>query len=276
MAEPKPCPPASVTVILGIEFEGHRISIEAAVAIGLDAAPDDHLVGEGFSNMTVQPTSIRVLLVDDHVVVRAGLRMLIESQPGLEVAGEAGSSAEALTIAAEARPDVVLLDVDLGGENGLDLLPVFMATLPAARVMILTGIRDSEIHTRAVRLGARGLVLKNIAADTLIKAIHKVYAGEMWLDRSLTASVLTSLLRSGDAKDYSPEAASIASLTDRELEIIGLVGEGLKNKHIGERLFISETTVRHHLTSIFSKLGVSDRLELVIFGYKHGLAKLPA
>jgi DNA-binding NarL/FixJ family response regulator len=227
--------------------------------------------------MTFEPNAhIRVVLVDDHVVVRAGLRMLIESQRGLEVAGEAGSSAEALAIVESVRPDVILLDVDLGGENGLDLLPMFMSTVPGTRVMILTGIRDSEVHTRAVRLGARGLVLKNIAADTLIKAIHKVYAGEMWLDRSLTATVLTSLLQAAEGKGRSPEAASIALLTERELEIVGLIGEGLKNRHIGERLFISETTVRHHLTSIFSKLGVSDRLELVIFGYKHGLAKLPA
>jgi two-component system, NarL family, nitrate/nitrite response regulator NarL len=216
---------------------------------------------------------IRVVLVDDHAVVRAGLRMLIESRPGLLVVGEAATTADALTVAGREQPDIILLDLDLGGDNGLTILPELFATAKQSRVLMLTGVRDPEEHQRAVRLGAMGVVLKEKAADDLLQAIEKVHAGEVWLDGALMARVLG---RAAPAEaTIDPEAVKIASLTDREREVIALICEGLQNKLIGERLFISETTVRHHLTSIFDKLGVTNRLELVIYAYRHGLAKLP-
>jgi len=116
--------------------------------------------------------------------------------------------------------------------------------------------------------------LKQQAADLLLKAIKKVHAGEVWIDRSMMSSVLSDV-RSERHEETDPEAPKIASLTPREREVIALVSEGLKNKLIGERLFISETTVTHHLSSIFSKLDVSDRLELIIYAFRHGLAKIP-
>jgi DNA-binding NarL/FixJ family response regulator len=119
-----------------------------------------------------------------------------------------------------------------------------------------------------------GIVLKQQAADLLLKAIKKVHAGEVWIDRSMMSSVLSDV-RSERHDEADPEAGKIASLTPREREVIALVSEGLKNKLIGERLFISETTVTHHLSSIFSKLEVSDRLELIIYAFRHGLAKIP-
>jgi DNA-binding NarL/FixJ family response regulator len=218
---------------------------------------------------------IRVLLVDDHAVVRAGLRMLIESQPGLSVVGEAAKRADALAIAAREHPNIILLDLDLGGDSGLDLLPDLLTTATQSRVILLTGMRDPQAHHRAVLLGAMGVVLKEQAAEVVVKAIEKVHAGEVWLDRSMTARVLAEMSRTRTAKETDPEAIKIASLTEREREVIPLIGEGLKNKQIGDRLCISEATVRHHLTSIFSKLGVSDRLELVIYVYRYGLAKPP-
>jgi two-component system nitrate/nitrite response regulator NarL len=215
------------------------------------------------------------MLVDDHKVVRGGLRMLLETQPGITVIGEASNCEEALNSIARERPDIVLLDLDLNTESGLDLLPLISSDGNNPRVLILTGVRDLDLLRDCVRLGARGLVQKDMAAEVLIKAIRRVYEGEVWFDRTMMSSVLNDLLNQRAEKESDPEAAKIASLTDREEQVVALVCEGLRNKQIAERLFISDTTVRHHLTSIFSKLGLSDRLELVIYAYRLGLAEPP-
>lgn len=215
------------------------------------------------------------MIVDDHEVVRSGLRMLIENQPQMMVVGEAGTVPEAVAVAQCADPEVILLDIDLGGESGLTALPQLTAGASGPRVLILTGLRDSDIHRTAIRLGAVGLVLKDQAAEVLIKAIERVHSGEAWVDRTMTANILGELRRAVDEKDEHPEAAKIATLSDREREVITLIGEGLKNRQIAEHLFISETTVHHHLTSIFSKLEVSDRFELMIYAFRHGLATPP-
>src|SRR5262249_19057178 len=131
-----------------------------------------------------------------------------------------------------------------------------------------------EIHRRAVRLGAMGLVTKDESTEVLLQAIAKVHAGEVWLDRTLLASVLGEITRSGKAQPVDPEALKIATLTAREREIITLVGQGYRNRHVADRLCIAEATVRHHLTSIFAKLQVTDRLELVIYAYRHGLTHM--
>ena len=219
---------------------------------------------------------IRILLIDDHVIVRSGLRMLIENHKGMVVVGEAGTRIDALAIAAREKPQVILLDLDMGNESGLDFLRELLDIAAGARVVMLTGVRDPEAHRRAVHLGAMGLVLKDKAAEVLIKAIEKVHAGEVWLDRSLTASVLYEMSQAGEIRRADPDAKKISSLTDREREIVGHVCEGLKNKQIGDRLFISEATVRNHLTSILSKLELSDRFELALYAYRHHLAKPPS
>ena len=199
--------------------------------------------------------------------------MLIDSWSGLQVVGEAANRSEALTIAAREQPDIVLLDLDLGGCSGLDFLPELLAAASQTRVLILTGVYDSELHRQAVRLGAKGLVLKEKTAEVLLKAIERVHAGEVWLGRSMIATVLDEL---NGTKQTDAEKAKIAALTARECEVITLIGQGLRNKEIAQRLFISETTVRHHLTSVFDKLGVSERLELMIYAYRHSLAKIPS
>src|SRR5204863_7278946 len=144
-----------------------------------------------------------------------------------------------------------------------------------ARVLTLTGVRDPELHRRAVRLGVMGVVVKEKAAEVLLQAIEKVHAGEVWLERAMITRVLREMTRRDEPTQTDPEAAKTATLTAREREVIALIGEGLKNQQIARRLFISETTVRHHLTAIFAKPGVADRLELVIYAYRHGLAKPP-
>jgi len=218
---------------------------------------------------------IRVILIDDHAVVRAGLRMIIQSRAGMRIVGEAGNRDDALTLTAAEHPDIILLDLDLGADSGISLIADLMAAANEARIIILTGLRDSSVHRQAVLLGAMGIVRKEKAAEVLISAIERVNAGEAWLDPSLMADVLSDMTRSSKPRKSDPIANQIASLTNREREVITLVGEGIKTKQIAGRLFISETTVRHHLTSIFDKLGVADRVELLIYAYRNGLASPP-
>jgi DNA-binding NarL/FixJ family response regulator len=219
--------------------------------------------------------SIRVVLVDDQLLFRAGIRTLIDNGNSITVVGDAGSRGEALALVQSKQPDVILSDLELRGESGLEYIPDLIAAAEKAKVLILTDTKDQDLHRKAVHLGAKGLVFKDTSVEVLTKAIEKVYAGEVWLDRSMTAALLDELSRKNDARKLNPEEIKIATLTAREREVINSVGEGLKNKPIGERLFISDVTVRHHLTSIFGKLGVSDRLELIIYAYRHGLVPIP-
>jgi DNA-binding NarL/FixJ family response regulator len=221
---------------------------------------------------SAETPQIRVVLVEDHAVVRAGLRMLIESSPGFAVVGEAGNRDEAIAVVARERPDIILLDLDLEGQSSLEFFPELASAASGGHILVLTGVGDPEMHRRAVLLGSMGVVLKRQASEVLLRAIEKVHHGEVWLDQAMMTSVLTALSAN---KSEAEDAAKMATITKREKEIILLIGEGLRNKQIADRLFISETTVRHHLTSIFSKLGVSNRLDLVVYAYRHNLAKPP-
>jgi two-component system nitrate/nitrite response regulator NarL len=215
--------------------------------------------------------SVRILLIDDHRVIRKGLRALLNDYPDFKVVGEAGSRAEALALVESERPNLVLLDLDLGSTTSLDFLSELLAIGHGLHVLVLTGVRDKELQRQAIQLGAMGIVLKDHAAEVLIEAIQKVNSGEMWLDRSTIVGMLGNTRRA----NADPERVKIAMLTEREREIISLLAEGLRNKQIGERLFISEITVRHHLTSIFNKLAVSDRVELLIYAYRNGIVATP-
>lgn len=219
---------------------------------------------------------IRVLLVDDQAVVRTGLRLLIDSRPGLKVAGEAGNRDDALKIAFREQPDVIVLDLNLGEDNGLSLLPELLLVAKETHIIVLTGVRDVEKRDRTMELGAEGVVLKEDGAVELLNAIEKVYrTGDYWLEPGAAKRLFNRKSLRASEQPIDPEAAKIAELTEREREVIALVGEGLRNKQIGDRLFIHHTTVSHHLTSIFNKLGVADRFELIIYAYRHGLAKPP-
>ena len=217
---------------------------------------------------------IQILIVDDHLVVRAGLHMLIENHPGMTVVAMASNRSEALERGSSAAPNLILLDLDLGGENALAFITQLREIVPNARILVLTGVRDTDAHRQAVQLGAMGIVLKEHAPDVLIKAIEKVHAGEIWLDRPTMGRMLREM-SVREEKVIDPEVTKIESLTQRERDVVALIAEGLKNKQIAQRLFISETTVTHHLSSIYSKLGVSDRLELVIYAFTHKLAIKP-
>jgi two-component system, NarL family, nitrate/nitrite response regulator NarL len=217
---------------------------------------------------------IRVLVVAGHAIVRAGLRTLIETHEGLTVIGETATNVEAVCLTEREQPDIVLLDAE-PGESGLDLLPELLAANKAARVIILTDLQDPELQQRALHLGASGVVFAGKTPEVLFKAIEKVNAGEIWFERATMTTALGETPRANGVKEIDIETTRIATLTQRELEVVALIGEGLKNKQIAERLFLSGTTVQHYLSSIFAKLGVTDRLELVIYAYQQGLVKLP-
>jgi two-component system nitrate/nitrite response regulator NarL len=216
---------------------------------------------------------VRIVIVDDHAVVREGLRMLIEAGGSMKVVGEAGNRAEALNLTARERPDLVLLDLDLGEESGLDFLPAILKASQETRVLVLTGLRDSETHLRAIRLGAMGVLTKENAAKVLVKAIEKVCTGEIWLQRATTAALLGQMRDANRPEQQDRETAKIASLTDKEREVVALVADGSSTGQIADRLFISEKTVRNHLASIYAKLEVRSRLELALYAGKHGLLR---
>ena len=225
---------------------------------------------------TPQTKTIRVLLIDDQAVVRSGLRLLIESRPGLEVTGEAGNRDDALKIASREQPDVIVLDLNLGNDNGLALLPELLGVASDAHIIVLTGVRDVDKRDQTMDLGAKGVVLKEDGAGELLNAIEKVYrTGGYWLEPGAVKRLIGKKSWRASEQQVDPEAAKITTLTEREREVVALIGEGLKNKQIANRLFIHHTTVSHHLTSIFDKLGVTDRFELLIYAYRYGLAKPP-
>ena len=224
--------------------------------------------------MEPAPIKIRILIIDDQLIVREGLRMLIENHPGTKVVAMASTRSEALDIIAHDTTDLIILNLELGGNSALSFIPELREAAKDARILVLTAQRDSATHQKAAQHGAMGVVLKENAADLLLKAIEKVYKGEAWLDR-LTLGSLIFQMSSQEKETVDPRTRKIASLTERERQVIALIAEGLKNRQIAERLFISHVTVTHHLSSIYGKLGVSDRLELVIYAFANKLAKMP-
>ncbi len=221
-------------------------------------------------------SEVRIVLVDDRELLRAGISSLISASNGFRVVGEAKDKAQGVARIKDAQPDIILLNLDLKSEDGVEMVPDLLAACETSRLAVLTDSEDPAIHRRAILLGARGVISKHEPAALLTKAIARVHAGGVWLDRSVTASLIGELFTPDNRQRVGPEERKMATLTEREREVIRLVGLGLRNKQIAERLFISEITVHHHLTSIYSKLGLMDRLELVIYAYRYGLAELPA
>lgn len=220
-------------------------------------------------------SEIRTLILNEYAIVLAGLHLLLDASPCIKVVGEATCSRDALTIALREKPDVVLLDLDLLGHLQLGLISDLRTAAENTAVLALTGLQDKKLCREAVRHGVRGVVVKHECASVLIKAIERVHAGELWVEQSIMVALIGELQRPKQSQ-YDSDQYRIASLTVREREVISLVGHGLRNKDIADRLCISETTVRHHLTAVFSKLSVTDRLALAIYAFKHGLAPAPA
>jgi two-component system nitrate/nitrite response regulator NarL len=224
-------------------------------------------------------TPIRVLLIDDHRSILWGLERLIESgKPAMEVVGTATNCADALKLIDEAAPDLILLDIGLGDQSGIDAIPNLIARSKKAKILVLTGMRDESLHDKAVLAGASGVVEKEAPAETILAAIEKVHEGQLWLDRVATGRIFLEMSRESASQSVDPERAKIQSLTDREREIVAVSAShaGANAKAIAEMLYISEHTLRNHLTSIYDKLDVANRLELFAYAHKHGLTKRPS
>lgn len=219
---------------------------------------------------------IQILLVDDHQSFIDGLQMLINSNKYvMQVIGTANNREEALKAAIEKKPDLILLDVDLGSDNGIEVLPELLEKTEA-KVIMLTGAQDQKIHEEAILSGAHGILLKNSAGEIILKAIQKVYRGEIWANNDLLGKVLTRLQNpKSNKKSDDPEQQKIESLTTREKEIISMIANdgSSTNKEIAGCLFISESTLKNHLSAIYSKLGLRNRIDLLKYALTHKLDK---
>ncbi len=219
--------------------------------------------------------TIRVLLIDDHRSVLWGLEKLIESQqPRMQVIGKFTSFAEASTVLEKLQPDIILLDLDLGVEHGIDVIPR-MIPLTKAKILILTGSRDTAMHDKAIIAGAKGILEKENSAELILTAIQQVHEGQLWMDQARMGRIIQELSRKKSDEEKSPERKKIDSLTQRERKIVLAVTTraGATGSDVAKVLHISESTLRNHLSSIYTKLELTNRLELWDYAYKNGLNK---
>lgn len=224
--------------------------------------------------MIVTTVPIRIVLIQHHRLLRAGMKALFEGWADIELVGEADWTSNGANILMEYEPDIMLIDLNSQDSGGvLGLLAALHGSNSHIKPIILADTKDNEMLVRAVTLGAMGVVFKDQSPDILREAIRKVHAGEVWLERKLTASALRQM-SDPNSHSYGRESRTkSALLSNREREIIALVCRGYQNLSIGQHLAISEATVRHHLTSIFYKLGVQNRVELATFALAHGIVK---
>ena len=209
--------------------------------------------------------SLRILLVDDHEVVRVGIGALIDRQPGMEVVGEAATVREAVNQAGQLAPDVVVMDVRLPGGSGLDACQQIKAQRPETRVIILTSYPDDEVLFDAIASGADGYVLKKIGSDDLIRALERVGRGENLLDPSLTAQVFAKMRQ----VRREERAHAFAGLTAQEMQVPARIAEGETNREIGEGLHLSEKTVRNYVSAILNKLSLASRAQAAAYAARH-------
>jgi DNA-binding NarL/FixJ family response regulator len=220
--------------------------------------------------------TVRIIVADDHPIVRDGLKKLLLLEEDFEIVGEAGDGREVLEKVQQLDPDVLLLDLRMPNLDGLATLQALQTTNKRTRVIILTASEDKNEFVQAMKLGCSGIVLKQTAPDLIVKSIRKVNSGEIWLDSHTTAAVMrqfsTGMEGSGSGSGGAGSKGRERSpLSTREREIVALVAQGYKNKEMAEKMFISEQTVKNHLHNIFDKLGVSDRLELALYAIHKGL-----
>ncbi|MFJ4989813.1 response regulator [Streptomyces sp. NPDC088732] len=213
-------------------------------------------------------TPIRVFLVDDHEVVRRGLHDLLDAEPDIEVVGEAGSVDHALARGPALRPDVAVLDVRLPDGNGIAVCRELRSRIPELACLMLTSFDDDDALLDAIMAGAAGYVLKQIKGADLITAVRTVASGQSMLDPATTARLMSSL-RHQDDVDTSQQDVTLAALSPREREILELIGEGLTNRQIGSRLFLSEKTVKNHISRLLGKLGVERRIQAAVLATQH-------
>jgi len=214
--------------------------------------------------------TLRVLLVDDHEVVRVGLSTLLQDQPGVQVVAEAGSAEEAIRAAERHQPDLVLMDIRLPGESGITACRTITARWPQTRVIMLTSYADDELIFQALQAGAAGYVLKQVGNEELLRAIEAVRQGEALLDPATTRRVIERVRQ----REREADTAAFRDLTERELEVLALIAEGKTNAEIAQVLTLSEKTVRNHVSVILEKLGMSNRIEAATYAVRHDIKRL--
>jgi len=212
---------------------------------------------------------VRIVLVDDQSLFRAGIRMVIDSQSDLEVVGEASDGREAIEVVRQVRPDIVLMDVRMPVMDGLAATAEILREPEPPRVIVLTTFDLDEAAARAIQGGASGFLLKDSEPEFLLSAVRTVHAGSAVIAAQATRELFAHI---ADAGSTEPVPASFGALTEREREIFALAAAGLSNAEIAEREFLSEATVKTHISRILTKLALRDRVQLVVFAYRHGLA----
>jgi len=220
--------------------------------------------------MSKADKKVRIIIADDHPILRDGLRKLLETEPDLRVIAEAGDGVEAVRLVCQHKPDIVLMDLAMPKRSGLDALRDLDGSSVLTRVIILAATVEKTEVLEALQLGARGVVSKESATKLLLKSIRTVMAGQYWVDRESVSDVVNAMrtVRLPAAEEAPPTKYG---LTPRELEVVKMVVAGYSNREIAGKLGVSEQTVKHHLTSAFNKLGVYNRLELALFAVDHRL-----
>ena len=214
--------------------------------------------------------TINIVISDDHALFREGLRKLLEAEPGMQIVGEAVDGEETVKVVRQLKPQVLLLDLSLPKLSGLEVLAELSKLELQTRTIMLTAAIEREQVVEALQLGVRGIVLKHSALQLLLKSIHCVNEGQYWVGQEGVSDLIHALRRLKPSRAVS-EAPRNFGLSSREMEVIALIVAGYTNKDLARELGISENTAKHHLTNIFDKLGVSNRLELVLYAVDHGL-----
>lgn len=223
-------------------------------------------------------TPIRVLIADGQPIVLEGLQAVLSRQPTIQVIAEAADGIEAIEKSANLEPDVVLMDVKLPKVDGLTVLRTLQTRAPRAKVILFATADSKDEFVEAMKLGCSGILLKDSSTALIEKSIHKVHAGEIWLDSTTTAAVIRQFASPAEfpaVHSNGKTSRERAQLSQREREIIVLIAQGYKNKEIAEKMFITEQTVKNHLHNVFDKLGVSDRLELALYAIHNSLHLKP-
>jgi DNA-binding NarL/FixJ family response regulator len=218
--------------------------------------------------MTDAPAPVKVLLVDDQELIRAGLRGILRPSHGFEIVGELGDGAGVVEAVADLRPDVVVMDVRMPGVDGVSATANLRREPDGPPVLVLTTFEDDEVLAGALRAGAAGFLLKGVPAEDLQRAVRTVAAGDSWLDPAVTGRVLATYRDGTTPTGPGPE---VDVLTPREREVLALIGAGLSNGEIADQLVLGEGTVKTHVGHVFAKLGLRDRAAAVVFAFDHGL-----
>lgn len=215
-------------------------------------------------------SKISVLIADDHSIVRQGLKQILELEKDITVIAQASNGGEAIKLAKECKPDVILMDINMPGINGLQAIKELKQENTTSRIIVLTIHEDREYLFKTLQMGAEGYVLKDAETSVLISAIRSVYNGQSYIQPNLTKELVKEFNR---VTLHEKEKTDDNNLTSREVEVLGLIAEGMINKEIAKQLYISEKTVKNHVSNIFKKLDVSDRTQAAIYAFKHNIKK---